>query len=179
MVHKRSKKATKARARGFAARGVHRQIGIFVREKTVREWLKSENDWGEPLDLRGSLRDPCLAVPLPLAALLDPALAQEAITRALEAKDDPVILEIKDRSEERGEKRGSAQGRAEGEKRGRAQGKAEERVESILTVLSARGFVVSEEVRERIRATTEPETLKRWLRRAVSASSLDEVLDEG
>ncbi len=30
----------------FAARGVHRQIGIFVREKTVREWLKSENDWG-------------------------------------------------------------------------------------------------------------------------------------
>ncbi|MCP4664317.1 MAG: hypothetical protein GY856_53720, partial [bacterium] len=124
-----------------------------------REWLKSENDWGEPLDLRRSLRDPCLAVPLPLAAFFDPVLAQAAIARALEAKDDPVILEIKDKSE----------------KRGRAQGKAE----SILTVLSASGFVVSEEVHERIRATTEPETLDRWLRRAVSASSLDEVLDEG
>lgn len=175
VVHKRSKKETKERVMGFAARGVRRQIGIFVREKTVREWQKSENDWGEPLDLRGNLRDPCLAVALPLAALLDPALAREAITRALEAKDDPIIVEIKERSE----KRGRTQGRAEGEKRGRAQGQAEERVESILTVLSARGFVVSDEMRERIRATTELKTLKRWLRRAVSASSLDEVLDEG
>ncbi|MCP4661480.1 MAG: hypothetical protein GY856_39250, partial [bacterium] len=55
VVHKRSKQKTRERASGFAARGVHRQIGIFVREKTVREWLKSENDWGEPLDLRRSL----------------------------------------------------------------------------------------------------------------------------
>ncbi len=175
VVHKRSKKETKARARAFAARGVHRQIGIFVREKTVREWQKSEDDWGDPLDLGGSLRDPCLAVALPLAALLDPALAQPAIPRALEAKDDPVSLEIKDRSEKRGEKRGFAQGKAEGEKLGRAQGQAE----SILTFLSARGLVVPEEVRERIRATTDPETLKRWLRRAASASSLDEVLEQG
>ncbi len=170
VVHKRSAKATKARARGFAARGVRRQIGIFVRRKTVREWLSEKNDWGKSLDLGRSLRDPCLDVPLPLAALFDPALAELAITRALEAKGDPGILEIKDKSEKRGRAQGKAEGLAEGEKRGRA--------ESILTVLHARGFVLSEELRERILAATDPETLERWLRRAVSASSLDEMLEE-
>ncbi len=170
VVHKRSASQTKERARGFAARGVRRQIGIFVRQETVREWLASEDEWGEPLDLDRSLRDRCLAVPLPLAALFDPALAQAAITRALEAKDDPGILEIKDRSEKRGRARGKAEGLVEGERRGRA--------ESILTILSARGLLASEEVRQRILATAEPETLERWLRRATTASSVDEVLDE-
>ncbi len=170
VVHKRSKKDTKTRARGFAARGVRRQIGIFVEQKTIREWLASDDDWGQPLDLGRNLRDPCLAVPLPLAAFFDPALAKEAIARALEAKDDPVILEIKDKSEKRGRAQGKSEGIEEGEKRARA--------EAILTVLDARGFVLSEEQRERIRATTDPETLRRWLRRAASASSLEEVLDE-
>ncbi len=158
VVHKRSAKKTKERAGGFAARGVRRQIGIFVRQRTVREWRLEENDWGEPMDLGRSLRDPCLAVPLPLAALFDPALAEAAIARALEAKDDPVIREIKDRSEKRGEKRG--------------------RAESILTVLSARGLVTSEEVRRRILAASEPQTLERWLRRATTVSSVDELLDD-
>ncbi len=158
VVHKRSAKETKERAMGFAARGVHRQIGIFVQEKKVREWRKSQGDWGQPLDLGQSLQDSCLAVPLPLAALFSPALAKVAITRALAAKDDPVILEIKDKSERRGEKRG--------------------RAESILTVLSARGFVTPEHLRERILATTDRETLERWLRRAASAASLDEIFDE-
>jgi hypothetical protein len=162
VVNKRSAKETKARAKGFAARGVRRQIGIFVRDQTVREWLKRHDDWGEPLDPDGSLQDSCLAVPLPLAALFDPVLAQEAITRAAEAKDDPVILEIKDKSEKRGEKRG--------EKRSR--------VAALLTVLSTRGFALSEEVLVRIRAA-DSKTLERWLRRAVTASSLEEVTGEG
>ncbi len=162
VVHKRSAKQTKERARGFAARGVRRQVGIFARQKTVREWLASEDDWGEPLDPDQSLRDPCLAVPLPLAALFDPLLAEEAIARALAAKDHPVILEIRDKSEKRGEIRG--------EKRGRA--------EALLTVLRARGFALSEESRQRILATTDRQTLERWLRRAVSASAVEEVLDE-
>ncbi len=166
VVYKRSKKDTKTRAEGFAARGVDRQIGIFVREETVHEWLKSKGDWGPPLDLGRGLRAPCLAVPLPLAALFDPVLAGEAATRALEAKDDPVILEIKEKSEARGEMRGETRG----ETRGRA--------EALLTVLSARGFGLSGEVRERILATIDRQTLERWLRRAAAASSLDEVLVE-
>ncbi len=73
-----------------------------------------------------------------------------------------MIVEIKDRTK--------AEGLAEGENRGRAG--------SVLTVLEARGFTVPEEVRRRILATTESQTLERWLRRAATASSVDEVLDE-
>ncbi len=154
VVHKRSAKETKARAEGFAKRGVRRQLGVFVKGKTIREWLPEENDWGEPLDLQGSLHDPCLAVDLPLAALFDPALAESAIARALEAKDNPVILDIKDKSEKRG------------------------RAESILTVLRARGLVPTPQVREQLLAVTDTETLERLLHRAAAASAIDEVLDE-
>ncbi len=158
VVHKRSAKETKARAEGFAERGVRRQLGVFVKGKTIHQWLPEENDWGEPLDLQGSLDDPCLAVDLPLAALFDPALAELAIARALEAKDNPVILDIKDKSEKRGEKHG--------------------RAESILTVLQVRGLVPTRQARDRILAVTDAETLERLLRRAASASAIDEVLGE-
>ncbi len=162
VVHKRPKQETDTRAEGFAARGVPRQIGVFVRKKVVCEWVKSENNWGESLDLRQSLRAPCLAVPLPLAALLDPELARKAIARALEAKGDPSILEMKKKSE----------------KRGRSQGKAEGLAEAVLILLRSRGFVLSEEEDERIRATTDVERLRRWLRRTASAASKGEVFDE-
>ncbi len=48
VVHKRSAKKTKERARGFAARGVRRQVGIFVRQKTVREWRPRPAAPGRP-----------------------------------------------------------------------------------------------------------------------------------
>jgi len=162
VVHKRSKSDTKARAEGFAARGVPCQMGIFVKQKEVREWQASAKDWGEPLDLRQSLQAPCLAVPLPLAAIFDPDLADLAIARAQAAKGNPVILKIKDESE----------------KRGLAKGKVEGIAESILMFLQARSWKPSEEQRERILATTDRETLDLWVHRAASASSLDEVLAE-
>ncbi len=153
VVNRRSKKDTKTRAEGFAARGVRRQIGIFVRDRTVHEWLEDEEDWGEALDSGGSLEDPCLAVPLPLAAFFDPSVAREAIVLALEAKGDPMILEIKQKSKKQG------------------------RAEALLTVLEARGFGLTEKVRECILATDRA-TLELWLRRAAAASSLDEVIGE-
>jgi hypothetical protein len=166
VVHKRSKADTNTRAEGFATRGVHRQIGIFIRKKVVREWVESEGDWGEPLDLKGSLQDSCLAVPLPLAALFDRTLASQAIARALEAKGDPTILAMKKKSEERGEKRGKKRR----EKRAF--------VEAVLDLCEERGFTLSEKTHQRIRATSDVETLRLWLRRAASASTLDEMLAE-
>ncbi len=158
VVHKRSAKETRARARGFAARGVRRQIGIFVRDKTVREWLAEKNDWGEPQDLRRSLRDPCLAVPMPLAALFDSALAKVAIARALEAKGDPVILEIKEKSEARGEARGVLAMR-----------------KSIVRVLDRRLESVPAFVRQRLEEIRSLERLEEILDQALTASSVDEL----
>lgn len=151
VVHKRSKKDTNDRARGFASRGVRRQIGIFVSEKSVREWLTDLDNWGPPMDPNSSLEDPCLAVPLPLAALFDREKADLAIARALEAKENAAIVEMKERS--------------------RAQGQAT----ALLTIMDSRGVVTDEATRQRVLATVDLTKLQRWLRRAASATALYEI----
>jgi hypothetical protein len=52
------------------------------------------------------------------------------------------------------------------------------RVESLMTVLAARGVVVTPEASDRITACEDLGQLDLWLRRAVSAESLADVLDE-
>ncbi len=58
----------------------------------------------------------------------------------------------------------------------------EERVqaaaENILLVLDARGLDVPDEVRERVTACDDPELLRRWLARAVTVASAEEILAE-
>jgi len=62
-----------------------------------------------------------------------------------------------------------------GEERGEAKGKAEGKAEALLDVLAARGLAVSDAQRQRALACTDLDTLARWLRRAATASSCDEV----
>jgi hypothetical protein len=64
-------------------------------------------------------------------------------------------------------------GLADGEARGRSEGEAR----ALLEVLDARGLAVDEAFVERVRACTDPDQLARWIRRAVSAHSLADVLD--
>ncbi len=61
---------------------------------------------------------------------------------------------------------------------GRDQGRAEGEAHALLTVLRARGIAVPDGARERILAQKDPELLERWLQKAATAPSLDEVLDE-
>lgn len=58
---------------------------------------------------------------------------------------------------------------------GKAQGKAEGKAESVLAVLEARGLSPSSEQRERILAITNLDELELWIRRAATASSVDEL----
>jgi hypothetical protein len=67
---------------------------------------------------------------------------------------------------------------AEGLAEGLAEGRAEGRAEGLLAVLRARGIAVPDAVRERILAERDPERLKRWLDRAVTAASAAAVIDE-
>lgn len=154
VVYERSAEDTARRARALADRGVRRQVAIFVKSGEVKEWSKAKQAW-RPLDLRRSLRDPCLARPLPLRALFNAAEAEVAMALALEAKGNPAIARMKKESETRGEARG--------------------RAESLLAILESRGFTIPEVTRGRVLATTDRETLERWLRLAVTATSLDEV----
>ncbi|WP_437570791.1 hypothetical protein [Sorangium sp. So ce542] len=55
--------------------------------------------------------------------------------------------------------------------------RAEEAARAVLTALRVRGIAVPDVTRERILAEKDPETLERWLERAVVAASLAEVLN--
>lgn len=62
------------------------------------------------------------------------------------------------------------QGRAEGEARGEAK--------MLLRVLAARGFAVTDDVRERVVGCTDTGRLETWADRAVTASSITEVFSD-
>lgn len=68
--------------------------------------------------------------------------------------------------------------RDEGRAQGRVQGRVQGRAEDILLVLAARGLDVPDEIRERIVGCDDPDLLRRWLTRAVTASSAEEIFIE-
>ncbi|WP_034270369.1 hypothetical protein [Haloechinothrix halophila] len=65
------------------------------------------------------------------------------------------------------------QGKAEGEKAGRAEGEAN----ALLAVLDAREIAVPEEAKSRITECTDLDQLDAWIRRAVTATRIEDVLD--
>lgn len=64
-----------------------------------------------------------------------------------------------------------AEGRAEGEVKGRV----EEAVDALLIVLESRGFTIDEDLRQRITTCQDLEQIHTWMRRAATASSLNEI----
>jgi len=60
---------------------------------------------------------------------------------------------------------------------GRAEARAETLAEDVLTVLRVRGIAVPDAARDRILAQKDQEQLKRWLEKAVVATSIGEVID--
>jgi hypothetical protein len=68
---------------------------------------------------------------------------------------------------------GEARGRAEGEARGRAEGEAK----AIVTFLRARGITVPVEATARIESTADLATLERWLAKAATVSSIEELFE--
>lgn len=65
-----------------------------------------------------------------------------------------------------------------GRKEGREQGQRQGRADAVLTILRVRGIPVSDAERERVLAERDPDRLERWLERAISATSLAELLGE-
>ncbi|MDX3308296.1 hypothetical protein ACWGH3_04295 [Streptomyces sp. NPDC054884] len=60
----------------------------------------------------------------------------------------------------------------------RDEGRAQRGAEDILLVLNARGLDVSDEVRERVTGCDDPDLLRHWLTRAVTALSAEEIFAE-
>jgi len=93
-----------------------------------------------------------------VSALLDAALADNAVLEALIAKDNPVYLERVAAAE--------------------ARGKAEGTAEAILKILEARGIAVSQAQSEEISRCSDLARLSRWVVRASLATSAEEVTAE-
>jgi hypothetical protein len=147
------RKATK-KAMEMQRRGVRRIFGVFIkRSRRVCEWSAESQSW-QPLEAGSSIEDRCLVAPLAVAALLDAALADNAVAEALIAKGNPVL--------QKREAAAQAKGKAEG----------------ILEILAARGLAVSPGQRQEILGCQDLDRLSRWLRRAVLASSADEITGE-
>jgi hypothetical protein len=131
-------------------RGVRRIFAIFVKgERRVGEWSPESLSW-RILDPFAPIEDPCLKVPLKVAALLDAAAANQAVVEALAAQGDPTIR----------------------------QREAAARAKTILQFLEARGIAVSPSQREEMLRCDDHDRLDRWARRAALASSAAEVLAE-
>lgn len=71
---------------------------------------------------------------------------------------------------EENKRRLRAEGRAEGEARGRA--------DTILDVLTARGIVVANDLRERVLSCRDTETLRAWTVRAATVAAAEELFDD-
>jgi Uma2 family endonuclease len=163
------------RAAKLVARGVRRVFALDVERMRALEWSSETGEW-KLLERSGRIEDPALAVPIPIDALLDAALADDAIARALRVKRHPEFLAEREEGRAEGEARGRAEGRAEGEARGRAEGEARGRAEGLLAVLALRGLEPTEDERDRIRQERDLGRLGRWLAAARTCADVAELL---
>jgi len=157
------------RAAKLVSRGVRRVFALDLERTLALEWSQAEGRWS-PLERGARIEDPALAVPLPIEALLDPALADDAIVRALRAKRHPEFIA------ERMEGEAEAEERAEEEARGRVEGESEGRAEGLLIWLAGRGLEPTEAERRRILGERDLGRLERWLAAARACTDIAALL---
>jgi Uma2 family endonuclease len=146
------------KARKLIARGVRRVFCVLLKKGRLLEWSRATDGWAT-VPKTSSIQDPCLVRPLPVAALLDAARADDEMGEALLVKRPPSI------------RRALSESKAEGRTEGKAEGKAE----AVLAVLEARGIKVTIAVRKRVLAATEASEVDRWLRRAAVVQKAREL----
>lgn len=147
------------RAEDLAARGVRRIFAIFVRgaRKEVCEWSKKKKAF-EPLGRDGVIDDLVFVKPISVRAILEAAEADNEVVRALDAKGNPVLGQLKQQAFERG----LEEGKLEGERC------------ALIRVLEKRFGVLSPEGLEKVRSA-DSELLELWMDRALEASDFDSV----
>jgi Uma2 family endonuclease len=158
-------------------RGVRRVFAIDVERGRALEWSAELATW-RMLDARAHIEDPALAAPLPVAALLSAAKADDAVARALIAKHNPEIEAFGARRQAEGLAEGVAEGKRAGVAEGLAEGWSRGRAEAVLAVLAARGIGLAPADRARVLAERDPDRLDRWIARAAICATSDELFGE-
>jgi Uma2 family endonuclease len=160
------------KAARLVARGVRRVFAIDVERARLLEWSGSPATWRE-LEAGSCIYDPALAIPLPVEPLIRAVKADDAMSRALLAKQNPVLMEALTREREDGLEEGLAEGLAEGRRQSLS-----DLAEGLLAVLAARGIPVLPADRARIGGERDPQRFKRWFARAASCGSVADLLAE-
>jgi hypothetical protein len=94
VVSEQSERYVTEKAVRMHRRGVRRIFGIWVKgEPRVCEWSPATRSW-RPLAEDAQIVDTCLVKPLPVAALLDAASAEDAVMETMDAKDNPVLRRL-------------------------------------------------------------------------------------
>jgi hypothetical protein len=175
------------RAAKLAARGVRRVFALDVERMRALEWGAESRQWAI-LAPSARIEDPALAVPLPIAALLDAARSDDAIVGAFRAKRHPEFLAERLEGREEGRAEGREEGRAEGREEGRAEGREEGREEgrteglvtgrsqALIILLAARRLELTDDERRRILCERDPGRLERWLTAAHTSPDVAAVL---
>jgi predicted transposase YdaD len=115
------------------------------------------------------------------SALIEKALS-EAARKALDMEPQFVKFlsdaqrRFYDEAEAKGKAEGEAKGKAEGEAKGKAEGEAKGKAEALLMILKRRDLVLTEEQRQQIVTCIDLAALDRWLDRAFSVTSVNELL---
>ena len=110
-----------------------------------------------------------------VVSALSPALAkklEELMTT------HPYLSDFAGRYYQRGAAEGEIRGEIRGEARGEARGGILAKQDDVLLVLAARGLVVSDLLKSRIRDIADRDELDRWVRRAASVKRAEELLLE-
>ncbi len=135
-------------------RGVRRIFTIWVKgTQKVCEWSPHDQSW-RLLSPDARIDDPCLVVPLPVAALLDATAANEAVVDAMAASGQPAIRRRDIEAEARG------------------------KADAILQILDARGLSPDPLQQATILGCSDIPRLDQWLRKAAIATAADDILDE-
>jgi hypothetical protein len=140
------------KAKRLVVRGVRRVFAIDVKRERVLEWSHELGDW-EQLEPETSIEDPAFGAPLSVASLLD-GVVDDAVQRALIIKGNRVL-------------------EAALEQR-RAQGQAG----VLISILTLRGLALDETARARIFCERDLEQLDGWVARALSCTTIAELLAE-
>jgi Uma2 family endonuclease len=154
------------KAAELVRRGVRRVFAIDVERQRGLEWSARTGGW-EILGPDAVIDDPALVIPLPVHDLVAAAHSDDAVARALLAKDNPVL--VANIARERADAARSAASRARLEATARA----------VVAVLEARGFAPTDAQRRTIASTDDLATLERWLVAAVTCVDVDGLLAEG
>jgi hypothetical protein len=103
-----------------------------------------------------------------LIRIFTPRRARQELEQLMEDFfKDPFI----DRFIEEGKQQGVQQGMEQGKQLGRA----DSATRVLLTILTARGIAIADQLRSRIAECTDPDQLERWATRAATSTTIDEV----